>query len=33
MSEKNNLETALNNYTEMKNALNDLTRLAEMAED
>ena len=33
MSEKNNLETALNNYTEMKNALNDLTGLAEMAEE
>lgn len=33
MSEKNNLETALTNFKEMQAALNDLTGLAEMAEE
>lgn len=33
MSEKNNLETALTNFKEMQSALNDLTGLAEMAEE
>ena len=33
MSEKNNLETALTNFMEMQSALNDLTGLAEMAEE
>ena len=33
MSEKNNLEEAINNYQEMERSLKDLTDLAEMAEE
>lgn len=33
MSEKNNLEEAINNYQEMESSLNDLCGLAEMAEE
>lgn len=33
MSEKNNLEEAINNYQEMEGSLKDLTDLAEMAEE
>lgn len=33
MSEKNNLEEAINNYQEMEHSLKDLTDLAEMAEE